>query len=543
MAKFNLIDEPWIPCVDLSGQPVEYGIRDTLLKAHELREICDDSPLVTVALHRLLLAILYRIHGGTENFDAWKSLYDSGAFDSECVISYLNIWHSRFYLIADSFPFYQMASFKTKKAVLITRLATECASGNNATLFDHSGDEEEVEWPPVQAAKRLVACQSFALGFGKSGDAIIDDVTETRPYSADAIALRGMNIWLQGKTLFDTLMVNLFPRKDSSLPPWELDNPHKDRDRLDGKNKRTTASLGVVDRLTWQSRLVRLLPDSGTFTRMYFTQGRSADKSPGDPMKVYRASREEGIIPLSLSRGKAAWRDAHSIFMIPAPDSKERRPESFNLVARARLTGVIREKEQFVAHAVGLATAVGKSGKFLLWRHERLAVQAALLSDAKLIERLGMLLRNAEQAAIELRNRARRIAKLYLAPDSESSDGRQADKKDVARVADAIDPRSAYWARLEEHFFALLDELPHDWDTASSSWKSDEDQVATNTWREDVKDEAMRALQESIRSLGTTARTIQAVARVRTDFSDEDLKPKLPKASKEEVKTKGGKKK
>lgn len=66
MAEFNLIDEPWIPCIALDGQSIEYGIRDTLLKAHELREICDDSPLVTVALHRLLLAILYRIHSGDQ---------------------------------------------------------------------------------------------------------------------------------------------------------------------------------------------------------------------------------------------------------------------------------------------------------------------------------------------------------------------------------------------------------------------------------------------------------------------------------------------
>ena len=74
MAEFNLIDEPWIPCIDLHGQRVEYGIRDTLLKAHELREICDDSPLVTVAIHRLLLAILYRAHEGPKGFGDWRRM-------------------------------------------------------------------------------------------------------------------------------------------------------------------------------------------------------------------------------------------------------------------------------------------------------------------------------------------------------------------------------------------------------------------------------------------------------------------------------------
>jgi len=542
MAEFNLIDEPWIPCIALQGQRVEHGIRDTLVKAHELCEICDDSPLVTVAVHRLLLAILYRVHSGPTNFTSWNRLYADGVFNATTVEGYLNKWRGRFYLIADRDPFFQMAQLEMKKAISVTRLATECASGNNATLFDHCGDEEEVDWLPARAAKLLIACQSFALGFGKSGNAKINGKDETLPYSADAIALRGMNVWLQGKTLFDTLMINLAPTNNASLPPWELNDSQKHRDRLNGKKRKPVASFGVVDRLTWQSRLVRLLPNDGTLSRMYFTQGRSADKSPGDPMKVYRASKEEGISVVPLSSTKAAWRDAHSIFTIPAPASNERRPECFNLVARATSTGAVQPERQFVAHVVGLASAPNKAGKFLLWRHERMPVPAALLAGADLIERLGGLLQNAKQAAVELNNRTRRIAKLYLAPGAESPDGRQPDPDELTRVATAIDPRPAYWARLEKHFFALLEDLPNDWDTAGDDWKPDDQQAATNTWRKHVRREAGQALEESIRSLGTTARAIQAAARVRTDFNDNDLKPQPQKAARRKGEGKGGKK-
>lgn len=543
MAEFNLIEEPWIPCIDSHGQCVDYGIRDTLLKAYELREICDDSPLVTIALHRLLLAILYRTHSGPQDFTTWSNLYASGAFNHNNVTDYLNKWGNRFDLISNSHPFFQMARLETKKAVSVTRLATECATGNNATLFDHCVDDEEVEWPCTQAAKSLIACQSFALGFGKSGTAKINGEDETLPYSADAIALRGMSIWLQGKTLFDTLMVNLAPTNDTSLPPWELDDPQRHRDRLYGKDRKAVASFGVVDRLTWQSRLVRLLPNGGTFSRMYFTQGRSADKSPGDPMKVYRASKEEGISALPLIGGKAAWRDAHSMLTIRPAKGNERRPECFNLVARARSTGAVQPDRRFVAHVVGLASVPGKAGKFLLWRHERMPVPAAVLAEVNLIERLGGLLTNAEQAAFGLKNRTRRIAKLYLAPEAESPDGRQPDKDEVTKVAESIDPRPAYWARLEKHFFELLENLPGDWDEASGDWRPDQQQAATNAWRGHVKAEARRALEESIRSLGTTARAIQAVARVRTDFNDDDLKPPPQKAAKAKGKAKGDKRK
>jgi CRISPR system Cascade subunit CasA len=381
------------------------------------------------------------------------------------------------------------------------------------------------------------------LGFGKSGNATINGVDEALPYSADAIALRGMNIWLQGESLFETLMINLVHIDDSSLPPWELENPNEHRDRLQGKNRKAVTSFGVVDRLTWQSRLVRLIPKDSTASQMYFTQGRSADKSAGDPMKVYRTSKEEGVSALSLSSGKAAWRDAHSILMIPNNKNNEHRPECFNLVARAHSAAVVDASHSFVTHIVGLAAAPNKAGKFLLWRHERMPVPVALLDDTNLIERLQSLLQNAEHVADGLKDRARRIGKLYLSPDCESPGGRQPDKDEVTKVVEAIDPRPAYWARMEKHFFTLIENLPNDWDEASGDWKPDDQQTATRAWRDNIKREAERALQESIKSIGTTARAIQAVARVRTDFNDDDLNPSTQTVDKTKRKAKGGKKK
>lgn len=58
-----------------------------------------------------------------------------------------------------------------------------------------------------------------------------------------------------------------------------------------------------------------------------------------------------------------------------------------------------------------------------------------------------------------------------------------------------------------------------------------------------VKHEAQRVLEEDIRSLGTTARAIQAIARVRTKFNDDDLKPPAQKVVKAKKKKKGDKKK
>ncbi|HOG89098.1 MAG TPA: hypothetical protein PLV50_01075, partial [Smithella sp.] len=58
--------------------------------------------------------------------------------------------------------------------------------------------------------------------------------------------------------------------------------------------------------------------------------------------------------------------------------------------------------------------------------------------------------------------------------------------------------------------------------------------------------EAKRALEESVRTLGTTARAISAVARVEMDFSDSNLMLQPPKAKTVKQKSKstrkGGKK-
>ena len=522
MAEFNLIDKPWIPCIDLQGGQVELGIHDTLSKAHELREICDDSPLVTVAVHRLLLAILYRVFSGPTKFGEWKKLYLINKFDQGAIQVYLDKWRERFDLLSSSRPFYQMAGLETKTTISVSRLATEDASGHNATLFDHSGDAIQVDWTLAKTTRQLLACQSFALGFGKSGDAKINGIEETLPYSADAIALRGMNIWLQGENLFHTLLSNLVPIEDSSLPPWEMQDSNQYRDKLQDKKRRTIAAFGVVDRLTWQSRLIHFVSHGKSVSKMYFTQGRSADKSSGDPMKVYRSSKKEGVAPLPLNSARSAWRDAHSIFTLQAPNSNERRPECFNLVARAQSVAIMDTLKPFVVQIVGLASEPNKAGKFLLWRHEQMPVSVGLLGHADLIGRLGELIQNAEHRASELKSKTWQIARFFRVPSGQKPN--KLEKEDIEKLAGKLNPCPAYWAQLEKHFYPLLENLPNDWDEATDDWKPEEQQRATNTWLSQVKHEAEQTLRESIRSLGTTARAIQAVARVRTNFNDSDLK-------------------
>ena len=53
-ASFNVLDQAWIPVVTQDGREEMLGIRDTLMRAHELREISSVSPLEEYSLYRFL---------------------------------------------------------------------------------------------------------------------------------------------------------------------------------------------------------------------------------------------------------------------------------------------------------------------------------------------------------------------------------------------------------------------------------------------------------------------------------------------------------
>lgn len=529
MAEFNLIDERWIPCIDLRGKQVEHGIRETLLKAHELREICDDSPLITAAIHRLLLAILYRAHDGPSDFAAWKSLYLLGAYNEHAICRYRTKWKDRFFLFDDAYPFMQVAGLnlneyknndevKKDKSDGLMRLSKEAPDKGGRILFDHRVGTERPKYEPKKIAKMILASQSYAGTGVASGGKIRSQVI--KPTACQfAPCVDGLILWLQGKNLFQTLMLNLVPYEvcKSDIPPWEDDNIIQS---AIGSWKAAVSFTGLTQRFAPLSRFIRAVDKKS----MFFTNGLKIDlkDDSDDPMKAYyRESDSKPYVAVKLLEHKAAWRDAHSLLALGTVNRKP--PASLNFAARIERNGVIDSDAQFRANVVGLAT---RQDKGLLWRHERMPLPAALLGDFNLIERLGGLLQDAERISLELRLRSWRIAKYFRVPAERQPS--KNEKKDIDNLLDAIDPRPAYWARLEKHFYELLESLPRARDTAS------------RTWRQHIKREARRALEESIRSLGTTARAIQAVARVRTDFNDYDLEPAAKKQRK--TKQKGGKK-
>ena len=129
--EFNLIDEDWIPVIDMKGIEREVSIREALLHAEDLRDITGELPTVRFAILRVLLAIIYRafdeeIEG--EPLQYWGELWREGPLPAELIEPYLDDWHHRFDLLSPTEPFMQvpvclasvLPPFRIERSLILT---------------------------------------------------------------------------------------------------------------------------------------------------------------------------------------------------------------------------------------------------------------------------------------------------------------------------------------------------------------------------------------------------------------------------------------
>ena len=361
---FNLIEEPWIPCIRMDGSAVELGLRETLAQAHQLREVFDNSPLVTAALMRLMLAVLQRVVG-YPGMDGWKALWERTCFPSDKLDEYWLKVQDRFDLYDKHNPFYQCSKLKTKSASPISRLSVELACGSNKTLFDHSLDDNPVVISHATAAKNLIAIQCFGfscrLEFG---------YVDRAPLFDKAV------FFLKGYNLFESIMLNLlyknpFPVTEEDQPAWERDDFQIGKERL---------PRGYMDYLTWQSRSVLLSPPASNMIgpqEIQFAAGEKMAETPFlDPQMYYKKSEKYGFLPVALSSSKALWRDS-STFFSPVTTTG-RCPLSVeqvaNLVHRKILPPDYVERVQGVCTIKDNLSKKNKPSDIYAWRRENIAI-------------------------------------------------------------------------------------------------------------------------------------------------------------------------
>ena len=449
---FNLVDEPWLPCVRDDGTPVELGLYDALAQAHTLQELHGETPLGMAALHRLLLVVLHRIFG-TESREAWSQLWRKGRWDEDALQEYFDRWRHRFDLFDDEHPFYQAGDERVKPKP-ITSLILHVASGNNPTLFDHHTDAEGVTLTPAQAAQALIVAQSFGLA-GLSG---------LRQKFTDGSCARGIVFLMQGENLFETLALNLvryktdapMPRQPDDCPVWEMDDPFvPDR----------SIPHGYLDYLTWQNRRVLLLPEDtpgGPVVRqMTMAPALRLDDVVLNPMTHYRRDERRGPMPLAFREGRALWRDSAVLFELN--DEGQQPPQAFRWLSELAEQGYLPGSAIYRYLALGMSK---KQAKVYFFRHERMPLSLTYLVDETLSEKLRDALRAAEGAGTALRRAGWELAQWIVSP----ADRKEAYRDDTQLVFSQLGLDRRYWSRLEIKFQSFVRDLPQNRQAALDDW-------------------------------------------------------------------------
>lgn len=490
---FDLIEEPFIPVLRKDGAYVEYGLRETLLRAGEINELRDSSPLVTVALHRLLLLVLHRVYDGPKNREARVKILKAGVFDAEKIEAYFAKWKHRFDLFHETHPFFQRAGFKTKEPSPINRLAQERSRGNNAALFDHTVDDPPLSFTPAQAARSVIAEQAFAVGGGKSDTG----------NSTHAPLVSGAVVLAQGDSLFETLWLNLTEYDGDQRPvACDDDQPFWERDP-EAPHEQSGVPSGYLDYLGWPARTLCLLPveEDGAVVvrRVCYAQGRKFDPSGlfFDPMIGYFRpdKKDEPYRTVRFNEFRDLWRDSAALFQFGDTD-RCKGPTALETL-KGFDDAVLPRRSWYRVSLIGLCT---DKAKVLFWRHEMLPLPLEYLDDPQAVVHLQKALNVAEEVSkIALRPAAWAVASNRLTASAESCP----DKGRVSQLVDSLAPERHYWSRLELPFREFMVRLA---EVAEESRNT----VVDEWYWETVRKVALQAFERCVEVIDT-GRDLKAI--------------------------------
>lgn len=482
---YDLTTKPWIPCVDQRSEICEVGLRDVITCAHELCAIHNNAPPIEVSLYRLVLAVLHRCFG-PEDLNAWENLWRRGRFDESIVNGYLRSWRHRFDLFHPERPFYQTLEWESQTTNSLSFLAIEMASGGNDTLFSSTVDDEPVAMSPAEAARLLVAHQSFSAGGRIKGEI---KSRKAAPLRSGAVAM------VTGSNLFETLMLNLLvynpaqglplSAKGEDLPTWEQDKPAilQDRD-----------PFGWLDHLTWQSR--RLLfdcekTDDGLVVTGVTIAGGLDPKSGmvRDPHMAWRQNRQKTVMPVPMRVNRVYWRDSFALMSQCEENSDTAHVPPANIVQLAELCKrkIILKETRCQLNLYGIA---GKQAKTHAWYHERCPLSMRVLASQDAVGVLSEALDTAEYAFESLRKGIWLVAEEALSCSDKTS---QINWSDVATI---------YWERLSVPFQSLMVGLEENAQDALQNWKSAIQDAALNSYMSGASAYGHSARALRARSLG-----------------------------------------
>lgn len=329
--EYNLLDEPWIPVRLLDGTIADVGLLELLRRTTEIADLACELPTQSIAIQRLVLAIAYRVVPPRDARD-WVRQWDEGA-PTEQMIEYLERWRDRFYLFGGRFPFMQVADLRTAKDAVsgLEKLIADVPNGEQFFTTRHGRALACI--PPSEAARWLVHAQAYdpsGIRSGAVGDSQVKG-GKGYPIGPSWCGHLGL-VWLKGKDLDETLVLNLVPADAAQLRgvesstewgacSWEDSEAESavrgDYSLLDPSG--TPRDISIPRLLTWHSRRVRLVGNREGITGVVLAQGDKLAPQQMhryEPQSLWRYStpqskkfKQDVYMPRKYEAGRALWRN------------------------------------------------------------------------------------------------------------------------------------------------------------------------------------------------------------------------------------------
>ncbi|MDF1487394.1 type I-E CRISPR-associated protein Cse1/CasA [Tessaracoccus caeni] len=331
--SFNLIDEPWIRALMQGGEVREFSLREVLSRAPEIRRLAGELPTQDLSILRVLEASILGAsrpnvpRNPNETLDLWEAWWRHGAFPMDLLNHYLDLMHSRFDLLHETAPFYQVAKLTTSsgKHSGLTKLIADFPDGH--PFFTTRGGFETSSLSLPEAARWLIHCQAFDPSGIKSGALGDPRVKGGKGYPFGYPAWAG-NLGLviaEGANLFETLMLNL---------PWLLSGPDDlpawERPALGpGVEDPEHHPQGPADLFTWPSRRLRLFLDGDRVVDVQISNGDKLtpqDRFLHEPMSAWRHSKNQSkgsqkvYMPVTHQPSRRVWQGLDPLLSQATPE-------------------------------------------------------------------------------------------------------------------------------------------------------------------------------------------------------------------------------
>jgi CRISPR system Cascade subunit CasA len=329
----------WLPGSE--GPPL-VGIRELLLRSHEIAGLAITEPPAHSATLRILYAVTSAVCGLDEVGPArdWEErreeILDRGRLPPGGIEAYEEKYGDRFRVFdpEGGRPWMQDPRLGVqcdpRNTAGVDKLLVTRPSGNNHRWF-RSSTTGIAEFPAIPEAVLGLLTWHY---YGPSGRCSAREVNGSKSASSTAGPLRtALSYHPEGDTLFETLLAGV-PKPPSGLRaaddlcPWE-------RDHLPDPDKEPEPPRGPRSRLTGCSQHALLLvPDPenpGRVSDAFITWAYRNGRIPrDDPFLIWQISQAGNRYPRPASSARALWRDLDALLLHGAVGTAQAvRPEIF----------------------------------------------------------------------------------------------------------------------------------------------------------------------------------------------------------------------